>query len=367
MFKTVKRILSVALCLTVLLTITACTSTGGRYSYYDEVVLSYREVSNTDSQDKSNERENTEGSSPDVTVSSENKDSQSVNSSKVDNTKDNNKDNGKDNSGNKNNTTTEVNSSKNQTTSSANQISSTSSKPKKDYKEEEWRLHPEDFKLLCLTFDDGTGYSSYNEDDPAIKIAKIVKQYHGSATYFYTGSAARGDVDVAKWLVDNGFEIGNHSNGHLSFNPYVDIATCENQVLPVNDLFKQKLGIDVKYFRGAGFTSCENLRSVLAKYEMPYIAYQFTLGSDWSGGEATAETVKNALLTRASDGAIAAGHATNKTNCTPEGLAEALPILYEQGYRFCSVGELFELRNIKNIPYGKEIRRVTPEGVVVTF
>lgn len=347
MFQKVKKCLSFFLCISLVLSLSACTSGNEEYSYYDEIVDVYTTSKGTTSQ------------TSEETQSVDSKTNSSSNTSSKLSAFQNNS---------SHNESEAVTSSKDKETSSEKDTSSVSSTPKKNYKEEEWRLHPEDFKLLCLTFDDGSVYPSYNEDDAAIKIAKVIKQYHGSATYFYTGNAARTDVDVAKWLIDNGFEIGNHSNSHFNFgSANYDVSVCESEVLKVNEIFNQKLGINLKCFRGGGFSTSSNLRAVLSRYEMPYIAYQFTLGADWSGGDATKESVKNALLSKASDGAIVAGHATNRTNCTPDGLQEALPILYEQGYRFCSVKELFELRKVKMIPYGKEIRAVTENGVVVTF
>ena len=238
-------------------------------------------------------------------------------------------------------------------------------KPQIDYKEEEWRLHPEDFKLLCLTFDDGSAYPSYNEDDPAVKIAKIIKQYHGSATYFYTGKAVRATQGTLQWLINEGFEIANHSDTHVSFANNPSVTTCKQEILNVNEVLKP-YGITPKYFRSPGFSTSSNLESILRELQLPNIGYQIPI-SDWSGGSATKESIKNSLLTRASDGAIVAMHSTNKTNVTPDALAEALPILYEQGYRFCSVDELFTLRNVTNIPCGKPIKRVEPDGRVVAY
>lgn len=345
-----KKYIHILLCVVLTISFTACSNKNVEDSYYDEIVTTYVNGNSVVSDNIINGTQSEK-------VTTEIKGNTAVSSSASDN---GNIDSSSDDS--------ETVSSKNKVTSSKKDTSELVSKPKKNYKEEEWRLHPEDFKLLCLTFDDGSVYPSYNDNDAAIKIAKVIKKYHGSATYFYTGSAARADVDVAKWLVDNGFEIGNHSNTHINFgSANYDMGVCESEVSKVNEIFYQKLGINLKCFRGGGFSISDNLRAVLSRYEIPYIAYQFTLGADWSGGDATKESVKNALLNKASDGAIVAGHSTNRTNCTPDALEEALPILYEQGYRFCSVSELFQLRGVKSIPYGKQIRAVTDNGVVVTF
>lgn len=231
-------------------------------------------------------------------------------------------------------------------------------------------MHPEDFKLLCFTFDDGPAYPYYNEEDPAVQIAKLINQYHGSATYFYTGNALRKDQGTLQWLIDQGFEIANHSDTHLSFaakenTPEPDIETCRKEILNVNELLKP-YGIVPKFFRAAGYSTGSNLETVLVDMKLPHIAYQIAV-ADYSGGTATVESIRAALLEKAVDGAIVGMHSTNKNNVTPTALGQALPILYKQGYRFCSVEELFKLRNVQGIPYGKRIKRVAPNGAVFSF
>lgn len=226
-------------------------------------------------------------------------------------------------------------------------------------------MHPEDFKLLCLTFDDGSVYPSYNEEDAAIKIAKIVKQYHCNATYFYTGNAIRKTQGTLKWLIDEGFEIGNHSDTHLSFKDNPEIDICRREINNVNELLKP-YGVTPKYFRAAGYSTGANLETVLKEMQLPHIAYQIAV-ADYSGGTATAESIRSSIINGARDGAIVGMHSTNKANVTPDALAQALPILYKQGYRFCSVDELFRFRNVTSIPYGKRIRCVNPNGTITTL
>ena len=367
--KIVGRAIIFALSLILVFSLTSCNKAGSGESYYSDEIIEIIEIPG----DNNSQPENSETSGDQSVSDGTNTGAVSENRETVSSNNDTPLNNPEADSGmttGRPSVTTsaapdEPEPDTDETSSQGSSSQTVSSKPQIDYKEEEWRLHPEDFKLLCLTFDDGSAYPSYNEEDPAVKIAKIIKQYHGSATYFYTGKAVRASQGTLQWLIDEGFEIGNHSDTHVSFANNPSVTTCKQEILNVNEVLKP-YGITPKYFRSPGFSTSSNLESVLRELQLPNIGYQIPI-SDWSGGSATKESIKNSLLTRASDGTIVAMHSTNKTNVTPDALAEALPILYEQGYRFCSVDELFALRNVTNIPCGKPIKRVEPDGRVVAY
>ena len=85
---------------------------------------------------------------------------------------------------------------------------------------------------------------------------------------------------------------------------------------------------------------------------------------------ATVDSILNVLLNKEiKDGSIIIGHSTKEDCVVPDALAIALPILYEQGYRFCTLSQLFELQGIdyEDIPTGKYIKGVTVTDGVVEY
>lgn len=99
---------------------------------------------------------------------------------------------------------------------------------------------------------------------------------------------------------------------------------------------------------------------LLKEMKMPAI-YSYKGFGDYSGGKSTADEIATYLLeTDLPDGAIIGMHSNNMLNVTPDGLAEALPKLYEKGYRFCTLSELFEFRGVKyeQIPEKYYITRI---------
>lgn len=269
--------------------------------------------------------------------------------------------------------TSQIGSSENQSSmvSSENQSSQTSSetvssKPSREYTDSEWRLHPEDFKLIAFTFDDGPGFTDAN-NNATTKIVDVLEQYYGKGTFFFTGALeARGTV-LPQYVLDHGCEVANHSYDHKNMSS-LTFDEVEASIVNMNVLLKEELNVTNKFFRAGGFSQSSYMWSVLSGLNMPAIRCVMGFG-DYAGGSATKEEIAQKLTeTDLCDGAIIGMHSTN-TNCvTADGLSLALPILYEKGYRFCTLSELLELRGIdyNSLPKGKYITKISkqPNGTV---
>lgn len=214
-------------------------------------------------------------------------------------------------------------------------------------KNDDWRSHPEDYKLLALTFDDGP-----DDYDPSVtmQVADVLAENNGSGTFFFIGKSfnKETDVDVANYVKDLGNEIGNHSYNHMKATDMAELSEEDfaKEFEGANELIKEKTGVTPKYWRGAGYAYSEQVYAHLEEIGMYAIGCHTSLGSDYSGGTATVDGIVNVLLSGLPDGAIVGGHSSSNTYVTPQALAIALPQLYEQGYRFCTVSELMEYRNV---------------------
>lgn len=92
---------------------------------------------------------------------------------------------------------------------------------------------------VVLTFDDATVNQFYLDDDgePEKETAMRVlldfaadkPDFPATATFFVTGGAFASQPGALQWLVDNGFEVGNHSFGHTPFNT-VDGAGVQDEL-----------------------------------------------------------------------------------------------------------------------------------------
>lgn len=271
--------------------------------------------------------------------------------------------------------TSQIGSSENQSSqivSSENQSSQTSSqtvssKPSREYTESEWRLHPEDFKLIAFTFDDGPGFTDAN-NNATTKIVDVLEQYYGKGTFFFTGGAlsTRGTV-LPQYVLDHGCEVASHSYNHKKMDS-LTFDEVQTEIVDMNELLKQELNVTNKFFRAGGFSQSSYMWSVLSGLNMPAIRCVMCFG-DYAGGSATKEQIAQKLTeTDLCDGAIIGMHSTNSNCVTADGLSLALPILYEKGYRFCTLSELLELRGIdyNSLPKGKYITKISkqPNGTV---
>ncbi len=242
----------------------------------------------------------------------------------------------------------------------------------KYYNEDQWFLHPEDYKLLAFTFDDGPTVSEVG-DNPVTKIIDLFDQYNGSATFFFTGrSLASNGTTIPKYALSKGNELANHSYNHASLK--TDVTDKEGtiaEIKGVNDWYRDNLGYECKWFRGAGFSQNDYMWDYLVSIDMPAIGRAVGLGSDYSGGTSTAEDIIEHIRSlELANGSIVLGHSTNTKNVTPDALAVLLPELYAEGYRFCTLSQLFTLQGIdyEDIPTGEYIQGVTVEnGEVVYF
>ena len=74
----------------------------------------------------------------------------------------------------------------------------------------EWKSHPEDFKLIAFTFDDG----------PSSNMARYVQLfswYEGAGTFFVRGNSIKGTAQYNQMqnAINYGWSIGNHGDNHL--------------------------------------------------------------------------------------------------------------------------------------------------------
>ena len=270
--------------------------------------------------------------------------------------------------------TSQIGSSENQSSmvSSENQSSQTSSetvssKPSREYTDSEWRLHPEDFKLIAFTFDDGPGFTDAN-NNATTKIVDVLEQYYGKGTFFFTGGGLteRGNV-LPQYVLDHGCEVASHSYNHKKMDS-LTFDEVQTEIVDMNLLLEEKLNVTNKFFRAGGFSQSSYMWSVLSGLNMPAIKCVIGFG-DYIGGSATKEQIAQKLTeTDLCDGAIIGMHSTNSNCVTADGLSLALPILYEKGYRFCTLSELLELRGIdyNDLPKGKYITKISkqPDGTV---
>ena len=259
--------------------------------------------------------------------------------------------------------------------SSVSNNSSEASKPtssvgnagsKEEQKVDDWRTHPEDYKLIALTYDDAPSFSSASGNS-TVKIIDALNRYEGRGTLFVVGKnlTANGDA-LLKFAVDKGFELGNHTYSHNSVSTsevgknwtsaenFDDFKRCQ-------DIVETRTGVKMKYLRPAGVHANTALYEAAKELGLPCISGNCKKAVSDYKKDVSAELIVERVLDNAFDGAIILLHGNNgRTADATERICE---ILYNDGYRFCTVDELFKFKGIdyENLPTGVMLYGVDPE------
>ncbi len=225
---------------------------------------------------------------------------------------------------------------------------------------DDWREHPEDYKLIALTFDDGPLSSSVSSDGKMIRIVNTLIKYDGAGTFFVIGkNVEKHGVAELNYAVSCGFEIGSHTYTHsdivsASFKDKHRSYTAEDyyndEIMPVNKMLKEKMGYDVKFIRASGAHVTDYSIDACVRAGMPIMSgnqskygvfSEATRPLDWNK-ETTPEHIEDAVVGYAYDGKIVILHATSETMVSI--LDDMCKKLYEDGYRFVTLSEMFEYK-----------------------
>ncbi len=274
--------------------------------------------------------------------------------------------NGTSSVGSQNQTASAENNSSSQSklSSAASSVDDTSSE--EGTQVEDWRIHPEDFKLIALTYDDAPSFSNATGNS-TVRIIDTLNRYEGRGTLFVIGKnlTANGDA-LLKFAVDKGFELGNHTYSHNSVSTsevgknwtsaenFDDFKRCQ-------DIVETRTGVKMKYLRPAGVHANTALYEAAKDLGLPCISGNCKRPvSDYSS-DVSADMIVERVLENAFDGAIILLHGNNtRTADATERLCE---LLYNDGYRFCTVDELFRFKGVDydNLPSGAMLYGVDPE------
>jgi len=195
-------------------------------------------------------------------------------------------------------------------------------------------------KLVALTFDDGPS---------PVWTPKILDELNKAqvkATFFMLGEHVAKYPDVARRVVREGHEIGNHTYDHHVLI-YYTMAELETELNNASNVIKGVTGVTTKYFRPpkAWLTPDEKVKVT----QMGYKVILWSLNAkDWVTFDDRymvryiSKNIRpgDILLFHDSGGAFSSegGDRSETVSCI-KGLVEKLK---EKGYRFVTISELLE-------------------------
>lgn len=208
---------------------------------------------------------------------------------------------------------------------------------------------------VALTFDDGPG-AEYTP-----MILDILKEKNVKATFFLVGKHVEKYPDIAKRIVAEGHEVGNHTYSHKEMFPasrkrvIKEIVKCEEAIEKVT-------GVRPVLFRPPRGIYSDAVRKIVL--EMGYTMILWSISAvDWAGtpARAIAARVKRyvkpgAIILFHDNGALLKSEGHSRMN-TVKALPKIIDDLRTKGYQFVTVSQLLSLEeeSLEEQEKGKEV------------
>ena len=239
----------------------------------------------------------------------------------------------------------------------------------------EWKSHPEDFKLIAFTFDDGP--TSRVQD-----YVNLFAAFEGAGTFFVNGRNFKSSYEygLAQNAIDYGWDIGNHGENHLVATIGGEggkEATYEELKKDIMDLtnklhsnLKNRDGTpyEVTSYRAPNIKPTANTFKLCDELKYPVIWLEYdALDWDTTKTDKNREDVFKYGVGKWEDGDIILCHEVQQfADQTYEYVEKYLPEFFRKGYRFCSISELMELRGITREQICGELNNVDGNRGMVT-
>lgn len=197
-------------------------------------------------------------------------------------------------------------------------------------------------KIIALTFDDGPSAAA------TPKILDIIEKYGVPASFFVCGNIITPESGaIMKRAAKLGCEIHNHSGTHSDMTK-LSSDEIKEEIKFTSDKIEEVVGVRPRFFRPPYILVNEKMHEV--------IDLTFICGAgaeDWLE-EVSAEERYKRIVSQAADGMIILLHdglidPPNKTRDnekTAEAVEMIVPELQRQGYKFVTVSQLFEMKNV---------------------
>lgn len=155
--------------------------------------------------------------------------------------------------------------------------------------------------------------------DKTMDIINVCNEYNVKATFFLVGFWVEENLEVAKKIVDNGFEIGLHSNTHRDLAKLSE-SEIRDDVQKNIDIVKTNLGIEPKLFRVPYGSYNDRVINTIRECGLQVIQWDVD-SLDWKG--LSAVNIAGRINSRVKQGSIILCH-NNADN-----IVQALKLVFE--------------------------------------
>ena len=198
---------------------------------------------------------------------------------------------------------------------------------------------PSEKKWIALTFDDGP--------DPAYtpQILELLKQYHAKATFFVIGTRVEQFPNLVKQEVNDEHEIANHSFHHVYMN-HSSVASIQQEISQTQAVISKITGQPAVLFRPPGGVYNDVIVQASKLTHTQVIMWSWHQDTkDWN--KPGVDRIVHQVVDHAKNGDIVLFHDhVNGSSQTVQALKKILPALQAIGFRFVTVSELLEQKNL---------------------
>ncbi len=183
--------------------------------------------------------------------------------------------------------------------------------------------------MLALTFDDGPSpYNTYS-------VLRTLADRHVRATFFLIGANVRSFPQIARDIVSEGHELGNHSVYHSPYRAY-ELST---QIGPNQAIIKSETGVVPVANRAPGLTRGAAILDRCQEHGL-YEVHTDLNTYDWISPRHSAAALFNEFVSYHHFGAFALYHDGGGPRPTPVALPMIVDYALSMGYTFTTATEL---------------------------
>lgn len=192
-------------------------------------------------------------------------------------------------------------------------------------------------QIIALTFDDGP-------TEHTLDVLEMLKEASVSATFYVIGSEIEKKPEIAKQIVSEGHELGNHSYSHPRF--YLKSQKEINQEIQTTNRLIREAGYSGEItFRPPYGKKLIGLPWYLQQHKIKTITWDVepdTYSMELDGEAEQTSFLINYTLEHTKNGSIIILHPFCDLACKParNALPEIIFRLKEQGYTFVTISEL---------------------------
>lgn len=197
------------------------------------------------------------------------------------------------------------------------------------------RAEPEE-KLVALTFDDGPSGKFTR------KLLDGLEERDAKATFLLCGYRMEQYPDLTQRIYNEGHEIGLHGYSHRSMQ-----NMCRKDVLQEIEKAMALIpeGCQVSFLRSPGGLCGKCVQAVAADKGLAVLSWSVD-PKDWAIHDAT--TIEKEVVRHVRDGDVILLH--DMSDSSVDAALVIIDELQEQGFRFVTVSQLAQARNITLIP-----------------